>query len=95
MKHFKHLFFLNILCSLLVFTNCGEDSEDGFILDKLNGYYFPTDEEITSILEFEDSKLFWSKLTDSCRYDIMKSLTLVAITNHTSSQYSGVYQVSG
>ena len=24
----KHLLFLNILCSLVLFTNCGEDSED-------------------------------------------------------------------
>ena len=28
MKHFKHLLFLSILCSLVLFTNCGEDSED-------------------------------------------------------------------
>ena len=26
MNHVKHLFFLSIFCSLLVFTNCGEDS---------------------------------------------------------------------
>ena len=94
MKHFKHLLFLSILCSLVLFTNCGEDSEDGFILDKLNGYYFPTNES-QSILEFQDNELFWSVLTDSCRYDIMNSLTLDTITNHTSSEYSGVYQVSG
>ena len=25
MKHFKHLLFLSILCSLVLFTNCGED----------------------------------------------------------------------
>ena len=28
MKHIKHLLFLSILCSLVLFTNCGEDSED-------------------------------------------------------------------
>ena len=28
MKNFKHLLFLSILCSLVLFTNCGEDSED-------------------------------------------------------------------
>jgi len=28
MKHFKHLLFLSILCSLVLFTNCGEDSDD-------------------------------------------------------------------
>ena len=27
MKHFKHLLFLSILCSLVFFTNCG-DSDD-------------------------------------------------------------------
>ena len=25
MKHFKHLLFLSIICSLVLFTNCGED----------------------------------------------------------------------
>ena len=28
MKHFKHILFLSILCSLVLFTNCGEDSDD-------------------------------------------------------------------
>jgi len=28
MNHFKHLLFLSILCSLVLFTNCGEESED-------------------------------------------------------------------
>ena len=28
MRNFKHLLFLSILCSLVLFTNCGEDSED-------------------------------------------------------------------
>jgi len=28
MKQIKHLLFLSILCSLVLFTNCGEDSED-------------------------------------------------------------------
>ena len=28
MKYLKHLLFLGILCSLLVFTNCGDDSDD-------------------------------------------------------------------
>jgi uncharacterized repeat protein (TIGR02543 family) len=28
MKYFKHLLFLSILCSLVLFINCGEDSED-------------------------------------------------------------------
>jgi len=28
MKNIKHLLFLSILCSLVLFTNCGEDSDD-------------------------------------------------------------------
>ena len=28
MKHIKHLLFLSILCSLVLFTNCGEEGED-------------------------------------------------------------------
>ena len=28
MNRFKHLLFLSILCSLVLFTNCGEESED-------------------------------------------------------------------
>jgi len=31
MKYFKHLLFLSILCSLVLFTNCGE--EEGAIVD--------------------------------------------------------------
>ncbi|MAJ52181.1 MAG: Kazal-type serine protease inhibitor family protein [Flammeovirgaceae bacterium] len=28
MKQFKHFLFLSILCSLILLTNCGEDSDD-------------------------------------------------------------------
>ena len=28
MNHFKHLLFLSILCSLVLFTNCGEDEDE-------------------------------------------------------------------
>ena len=28
MRHIKHLLFLSILCSLVLFTNCGEDEEE-------------------------------------------------------------------
>ena len=31
MKNIKHLLFLSILCSLVLFTNCGEDDDDGSI----------------------------------------------------------------
>ena len=34
MKNFKHLLFLSILCSLVLFTNCG-DSDDDRINDNI------------------------------------------------------------
>ena len=43
MKYFKHLFFLSILCSLVLFTNCGDsddpvtNTESGFIYLDENG----------------------------------------------------------
>ena len=43
MKNFKHLLFLSILCSLALFTNCGDsddpvaDTESGFIYLDENG----------------------------------------------------------
>ena len=49
MKQFKHLLFLSILCSPVLFTNCGDDSEDttpfqGIIGDPYQGgiiaYFF-------------------------------------------------------
>ena len=33
MKSFKYLLFLSILCSLILFTNCGEDSVNPFAVD--------------------------------------------------------------
>ena len=33
MKHIKHLLFLSILCSLVLFTNCGEDEDANTVLD--------------------------------------------------------------
>ena len=53
MKNLKHLLSLSILLSLELFTNCGEDNEDGFVLNNLDGYYIPTNIN-PSILEFKD-----------------------------------------
>ena len=94
MKNLKQLLFLSILCSLELFTNCGEENEDGFILDNLDGYYIPTNSN-PSILAFKDGNFNWLVLTDSCRYDNMKDLTLDTVINHTSNEYTGIYQVSG
>ena len=91
MKHFKYLLFLSVLCPLLVFTNCGEDSEDEFLLNRLNGYYSLEVYEnyetylFTNILEFKDGDVFWSTLTDSCLHNNMRDLTLDTIISHTPS----------
>ncbi len=34
MKHFKHLLFLSILCSLVLFTNCGDSDKEKKLLNK-------------------------------------------------------------
>ena len=100
MKHFKYLLFLSFLCPLLVFTNCGEDSEDEFLLNRLNGYYSLEVYEnyetylFTNILEFKDGDVFWSTLTDSCLHNNMKDLTSDTIISHTPSYYVGIYKIS-
>ena len=52
MKHFKHLLFLSILCSLVLFTNCGEDAgnedEDYIGMGELSNFFY-----ITIIIEGE------------------------------------------
>ena len=99
MKHFKNFLFLSILCPLLMFTNCGEDSEDDLLLNKLNGYYSLEVNDgygnYSHVLEFKDGDIFWSKLTDSCLNNNMKDLTLDTIVSHTPSQYVGIYKISG
>ena len=73
---------------------------DDFILQKLNGYYIlEATSELnpsgTTIIQIKNGNLFWSALTDSCRYDNSSSLTLDTITHHTSTKYTGIYQVMG
>ena len=34
MKQFKYLLFLSILCSLVLFTNCGDDKKEKKLLNK-------------------------------------------------------------
>ena len=100
MKHFKNSLFFSIIFSLIFFTNCLDDIDDNFILQKLKGYYmFKATSELnpsgTTIIQIKDEKLFWSVLTDSCKYDNSSSLILDTITNHTSTEYTGIYQVIG
>ena len=91
MKQLKHLHFLSVLCPLLVFTNCDEDSEDEFLLNRLNGYYSHKVYEnyetylFTNVLKFKDGDVFWSTLTDLCLHNNMKDLTLDTIISHTPS----------
>ena len=46
MKHIKHLLFLSILCSLVLFTNCG-DSDDPVADTPTN----TTDDDSTTVLD--------------------------------------------
>ena len=46
MKYFKHLLFLSILCSLVLFTNCG-DSDDPVADTPTN----TTDDDSTTVLD--------------------------------------------
>ena len=100
MNHFKNSLFFSIIFSFIFFTNCLEDIDDNFILQKLNGYYaLKATSELnpsgTTIIQIKNEKLFWSVLTDSCKYDNSSSLILDTITNHTSTEYTGIYQVIG
>ncbi len=36
MPHFKYLLLLSILYSLVLFTNCGEDSDDPIAVDTID-----------------------------------------------------------
>ena len=51
MKHFKHLLFLSILCSLVFFTNCG-DSEDPVADDPTNNTDDDTDDGSTDPVNY-------------------------------------------
>ena len=100
MNHFKNSLFFSIIFSLIFFTNCLDDTDDNFILQKLNGYYaLKATSELnpsgTTIIQIKNEKLFWSVLRDSCKYDNSSSLILDTITNHTSTEYTGIYQVIG
>ena len=100
MKHFKKFLFFSIIYSLVFFTNCLDEIDGDFILQKLNGYYIlEATSELnpsgTTIIQIKNGNLFWSALTDSCRYDNSSSLTLDTITHHTSTKYTGIYQVMG
>ena len=50
MKHFKHLLFLSILCSLVLFTNCG-DSDDPVADTPTNTTDDSTDDDSTTVLD--------------------------------------------
>ena len=50
MKHFKNLLFLSILCSLVLFTNCG-DSDDPVADTPANTSDDSTDDDSTTVLD--------------------------------------------
>ena len=47
MKHFKYLLFLSILCSLVLFTNCGGEGEDHVADDTTD----TTDDDTNTVLD--------------------------------------------
>ena len=51
MKHVKHLLFLSILCSLVLFTNCGEDSDDPVADTPTNTTDDSTDNDSNTVLD--------------------------------------------
>ena len=52
MRNFKYLLFLSILCSLVLFTNCGEDSEDPVADDPTNNTDDDTDDGSTDPVNY-------------------------------------------
>ena len=48
MKYFKHLLFLSILCSLVLFTNCGGEGEDHVADDTTD----TTDDDTNTVLGY-------------------------------------------
>ena len=77
MRLLKHLLFFNIFCSLVVFTNCGEDSEDPVADETID----TTDDDTKVDGNNDDSS------TDTVRY----TLTLTASEGGTVSPESGTY----
>jgi len=58
MPHFKYLLLLSILYSLVLFTNCGEDSDDPIAVDTIDriiGSWVLTNEEWTGSKENPNS----------------------------------------
>ena len=83
MKNLKHLLFLSILCSLVFFTNCGEDSDDPVADDTTdnNSDDDNTDDDSTDDGSTDDSS------TDTVTY----TLTLTASEGGTVTPESGTY----
>ena len=80
MKYFKHLLFLSILCSLVLFTNCGEDEGEGPFYTP-QGLPVADDDNSTDDVNTDDSS------TDSVTY----TLTLSASEGGTVTPESGTY----
>ena len=82
MKHFKHLLFLSILCSLVLFTNCGEDSEDPVADTPTNN----TDDDNT-----DDDSTNDGNIDDSSTDTVTYTLTLTASEGGTVTPESGSF----
>ena len=82
MRNFKHLLFLSILCSLVLFTNCGEDSEDPVADTPTNN----TDDDNT-----DDDSTDDGNIDDSSTDTVTYTLTLTASEGGTFTPESGSY----
>ena len=51
MKYIKHLLFFNIHCSIVVFTNCGEDDENTVSDDTKD----TTNDDTNTVLDADDT----------------------------------------
>ena len=64
MSHLEHLLLLNILCSLVLFTNCDEESEDPVVDGLTNTTYDSIDDDANAVLDADGDGL--TDADDTC-----------------------------
>ena len=85
MKYLKHLLFLSILCSLVVFTNCGEDEQDDrLFLESHEGIWLNELEEIYYAFEISDGEINHKSIEDNlCLFNLTGVNSLIYLTDRT------------
>ena len=94
MKHFKKFLFFSIIYSLIFFTNCLDEIDGDFILQKLNGsvHYL-----ITSVCISKNGAMIWN-FTDQSELK-MKKLSVEELISYLKKVSTenllayGVYQI--